>query len=57
LDEVVPEISINNDSTPAGRYQVKYNTKSAALAMRKQISVIDGDICHSLEYQGRLRWV
>uniref|UniRef100_A0A0E0CEV7 BZIP domain-containing protein n=1 Tax=Oryza meridionalis TaxID=40149 RepID=A0A0E0CEV7_9ORYZ len=57
LDEVVPEILINNDATPAGRYQVKYNTKSAALAMRKQISVIDGDICHSLEYQGRLRWM
>ncbi|KAF0911563.1 hypothetical protein E2562_011189 [Oryza meyeriana var. granulata] len=57
LDEVVPENLINNDAPPVGRFQVKYNTKSAALAMRKQISVIDGDIRHSLEYQGRLRWV
>ncbi|XP_015688983.2 uncharacterized protein LOC102718896 [Oryza brachyantha] len=57
LDEVVPENSINNDVAPAGRFQVKYNTKPAALAMRKQISVMDGDIRHSLEYQGRLRWV
>uniref|UniRef100_A0A0D9VBQ2 Uncharacterized protein n=1 Tax=Leersia perrieri TaxID=77586 RepID=A0A0D9VBQ2_9ORYZ len=57
LEEVVPESSINNDATPAGRFQVKYNTKSAALAMRKQISVVDGDIRHSLEYQGQLRLV
>ncbi|KAG8058014.1 hypothetical protein GUJ93_ZPchr0002g25950 [Zizania palustris] len=37
FDEVVPESLINNDATPVGRFQVKHNTRSAALAMRKQI--------------------
>ncbi|KAL5208176.1 hypothetical protein ABZP36_032611 [Zizania latifolia] len=57
FDEVVPESLINNDATPVGRFRVKYNTRSAALAMRKQIIQVDGDIRHSLEYEGRLRWV
>ncbi|KAL5199709.1 hypothetical protein ABZP36_020912 [Zizania latifolia] len=57
LDEVVLESSTNNDATPVGRFQVKYNTRSTALAMGKQITAVDGDIRHSLEYQGRLRWV
>ncbi|KAL6888596.1 hypothetical protein ACP4OV_009622 [Aristida adscensionis] len=57
LDEVIPESSINNDASPVGRFQVKYNTKPAALAMRKHIIAIDGDVRHSLEYQGQLQWV
>ncbi|XP_062224199.1 uncharacterized protein LOC133922747 [Phragmites australis] len=57
LDEVVPESSMNNDASPVGRFHVKYNTKPAALALRKQIVAVDGSIRHSLEYQGQLRWV
>uniref|UniRef100_A0A0A9DF58 Uncharacterized protein n=1 Tax=Arundo donax TaxID=35708 RepID=A0A0A9DF58_ARUDO len=57
LDEVVPESSINNDGSPVGRFQVKYNTRPTALAMKKQIIAVDGDIRHSLEHQGQLRWV
>lgn len=57
LDEVIPESSINNDAGPVGRFQVKYNTKPTSLALKKQIVAIDGDIRHSLEHQGQLRWV
>ncbi|CAL4971663.1 unnamed protein product [Urochloa decumbens] len=57
LDEVIPESSINSDTSPIGRFQVKYNTKPASLALKKQIVAIDGDIRHSLEHQGQLRWV
>ena len=57
LDEVVPESLVNNDASPVGRFQVKYNTRPTALAMRKQTVAVDGDIRHSLEYQGQVRWV
>ena len=57
LDEVIPESSINNGTSPVGRFQPKYNTKPASLAMRKQIIAVDGDIRHSLEHQGQLQWV
>lgn len=57
LEEVLPESLINNDASPVGRFQVKYNTRPTALAMRKQTIAIDGDIRHSLEYQGQLQWV
>ncbi|KAL6629766.1 hypothetical protein ACP70R_029531 [Stipagrostis hirtigluma subsp. patula] len=57
LDEVVPESSANNDASPVGRFQLNYRTRPAAPAMRKQIIAVDGDIRHSLEYQGQLRWV
>lgn len=57
LEEVLPESLINNDANPVGRFQVKYNTRPTALAMRKQTIAIDGDIRHSLEYQGQLQWV
>ncbi|KAG2648262.1 uncharacterized protein LOC120654535 [Panicum virgatum] len=57
LDEVIPESSINNDTSPVGRFQPKFNTKPASLAMRKQIIAVDGDIRHSLEHQGQLQWV
>ncbi|KAF8685887.1 hypothetical protein HU200_043801 [Digitaria exilis] len=57
LQEVIPESSINNDASPVGRFQVKYNTKPAVTALRKQIVAVDGDIRHSLEHQGQLRWV
>jgi hypothetical protein len=36
---------------------VKYNNKPAAVALRKQVIAVDGDIRHSLEHQGQLRWV
>ena len=57
LDEVLPESSNNSDASPAGRFQVKYNTRPTALAMRKQTVAADGDIRHSLEHQGKLQWV
>jgi hypothetical protein len=57
LDEVIPESSINNNASPVGRFQPKYNTKPASLALRKQIIAVDGDVRHSLEHQGQLQWV
>jgi hypothetical protein len=57
LGEVLPENLANSDVAPVGRFQVKYNTRPTALAMRKQTVAIDGDIRHSLEHQGQLRWV
>ncbi|OEL31378.1 hypothetical protein BAE44_0007603 [Dichanthelium oligosanthes] len=58
LDEVILESSmINNAASPVGRFQVKYTTKPASLALRKQIVAVDGDILHSLEHQGQQRWV
>ncbi|XP_062218072.1 uncharacterized protein LOC133918287 [Phragmites australis] len=57
LDEVVPESSMSSDASPVGRFEVKYNTRPTALAMKKQIIAVDGDIRHSLEYQGQLQWV
>ena len=57
LDEVIPENSMNNDASPVGRFQVKYNTKPSSTALRKKIVAIDGDIRLSLEHQGQLRWV
>ncbi|KAJ1277692.1 hypothetical protein BS78_04G023100 [Paspalum vaginatum] len=57
-DEVIPEGSINNnDASPVGRFQVKYNTKPTTLALKKQVVAIDGDIRHCLEHEGRLRLV
>ncbi|CAN6271290.1 unnamed protein product [Urochloa humidicola] len=56
-DEVIPESSINSDTSPIGRFQVKYNTKPTSLALKKQIVAMDGDIRHSLEHQGKQRWV
>ena len=55
LDEIIPEGSISNDKS--ARFQVKYNNKPAAVALRKQVIAVDGDIRHSLEHQGQLRWV
>ncbi|KAM3295935.1 hypothetical protein ACQJBY_038325 [Aegilops geniculata] len=57
LDEVLPESSNNNGASPAGRFQVKYNTRPTALAMRKQTVAVDGDIRHCVEHQGQLQWV
>lgn len=57
LDEIIPEGSVNNAKSPVGRFQVKYNTKRTALALRKHVIAVDGDIRHSLEHQGQLRWV
>uniref|UniRef100_A0A453N4U1 Uncharacterized protein n=1 Tax=Aegilops tauschii subsp. strangulata TaxID=200361 RepID=A0A453N4U1_AEGTS len=57
LDEVLPESSNNSDASPAGRFQVKYNTRPTALAMRKQTVAVDGDIRHCVEHQGQLQWV
>ncbi|KAM0823574.1 hypothetical protein ACQ4PT_070783 [Festuca glaucescens] len=57
LDEVLPENFANSDVAPVGRFQVKYNTRPTALAMRKQTVAVDGDIRHSLEHQGKLQWV
>ena len=57
LDEIIPEGSVNNNTGPVGRFQVKYNTKPTATALRKHVIAVDGDIRHSLEHQGQLRWV
>lgn len=57
LDEIIPEGSVNNAKSPVGRFQVKYNTKRTALALRKHVIAVDGEIRHSLEHQGQLRWV
>ncbi|XP_044952856.1 uncharacterized protein LOC123402950 [Hordeum vulgare subsp. vulgare] len=57
LDAVLPGSSVNNDASPAGRFQVKYNTRPTALAMRKQTIAVDGDIRHCVEHQGHLQWV
>ncbi|TVU33560.1 hypothetical protein EJB05_25385 [Eragrostis curvula] len=57
LDEIIPERSMNNGASPVGRFQVKYNTKPTTIALKKQIVAVDGDIRHSLEYQGQLQWV
>ncbi|EES04438.1 uncharacterized protein LOC8055080 [Sorghum bicolor] len=56
LDEIIPEDSVNNNTSPVGRFQVKYNTKPTP-ALRKHVIAVDGDIRHSLEHQGQLRWV
>ncbi|KAG1360891.1 hypothetical protein COCNU_09G003540 [Cocos nucifera] len=57
LDEIVPEaLSIDTQMTRP-RFQVKYNTRSTAMATRKQVMAVDGNIKQSLEYQGKLRWV
>jgi hypothetical protein len=59
LDEVTPEGPMSSDagSSAVGRFQVKYTTNPTSLLPRKQVVAIDGDIRHSLEHQGRLRWV
>jgi hypothetical protein len=57
LDEIVPASSMNNDASPVGRFQVKYNTGPTTIALKKQIVAVDGNIRHSLDYQGELRWV
>ncbi|XP_010935002.1 uncharacterized protein [Elaeis guineensis] len=57
LDEIVPEAPSINTQMRQPRFQVKYNTRSTAMAMRKQVMAVDGNIKQSLEYQGKLRWV
>ncbi|KAK3152060.1 hypothetical protein QOZ80_2BG0153740 [Eleusine coracana subsp. coracana] len=57
LNEVIAESSMNNNASPVGRFQVKYNTKPTTIALKKQIVAVDGDIRHSLDYQGELQWV
>jgi hypothetical protein len=57
LDEIIPASSMNNDASTVGRFQVKYNTGPTTMALKKQIVAVDGDIRHSLDYQGELRWV
>ncbi|KAG6516920.1 uncharacterized protein LOC122055360 [Zingiber officinale] len=57
LSEVKTEmLPMENQMTPP-KLQAKYNTRSTAMAMRKQVIVADGNIHQSLEYQGRLQWV
>lgn len=57
LCEVKTEmLPMENQMIPP-KLQAKYNTRSTAMAMRKQVIVVDGNIHQSLEYQGRLQWV
>ncbi|XP_072985357.1 uncharacterized protein [Typha latifolia] len=57
LDEIVTEMSCTDNQIAVPKFQVKYNTRPTALAMRKQTVAIDGNIRQSLEYRGKLRWV
>ncbi|XP_026660200.2 uncharacterized protein LOC103706379 isoform X1 [Phoenix dactylifera] len=57
LDEIGPEAHSINTQMTLPRFQVKYNTRSTAMAMRKQVMAVDGNIKQRLEYQGKLRWV
>ncbi|XP_020091399.1 uncharacterized protein LOC109712314 [Ananas comosus] len=60
LDEILPEISSDSSRTQiaaAPKFQVKYNTRPIALAVRKQTVAPNGNIYQSLEHQGQLKWV
>lgn len=60
LDEILPEISSDSNRTQiaaAPKFQVKYNTRPIALAVRKQTVAPNGNIYQSLEHQGQLKWV
>lgn len=55
LDEVAPEVSPAN-LVVFPKFQVKHNTQPTAMAMRKQVVAVDGNIHQSLEYRGKLQW-
>ncbi|THU55496.1 hypothetical protein C4D60_Mb11t07180 [Musa balbisiana] len=57
LSEVIAQMPPTHNQIAPPKFQVKYNTRPTAMAMRKQVIVADGNVHQSLEYQGRLRWV
>ncbi|WOK92738.1 hypothetical protein Cni_G01429 [Canna indica] len=58
LDEVAaPEKASLQNNTTLPKFKVKHNTQPTAMAMRKQVIAVDGNIHQSLEYQGKLQWV
>lgn len=57
LSEVIAQMPPTHNQIAPPKFQVKYNTRPTAMAMRKQVIVADGNVHQSLEYQGRLQWV
>ncbi|RZS12674.1 hypothetical protein BHM03_00044170 [Ensete ventricosum] len=55
LDEVALVVSPEN-LVILSKFQVKHNTQPTAMAMRKQVIAVDGNIHQSLEFQGKLQW-
>ncbi|CAL9098459.1 unnamed protein product [Musa textilis] len=57
LNEVIAAIPPTENQITPPKFQVKYNTRPTAMAMRKQVIVANGNLRQSLEHQGRLQWV
>ncbi|RWW15268.1 hypothetical protein GW17_00020902 [Ensete ventricosum] len=57
LSEVIAVIPPTENQITPPKFQVKYNTRPTAMAMRKHVIVADGNLRQSLEHQGGLQWV
>ncbi|XP_008799380.2 uncharacterized protein LOC103714036 [Phoenix dactylifera] len=57
LHEIVPQASSTDKQMARPKFQVKYNNWPTAMAMRKQVIAVDGNVKLCLEHQGKLQWV